>query len=127
MYQQLIACPGCRRHVRATEGACPFCGRSNGLTPVASPVVGRLSRAALVAALTLTGCPSEPSPIIAKDPANVKPTPTAAPDAGPTTPADSGLVDDPGSPVAEYGAPAPPHPTVAVPAYGAPAPPPMKK
>ena len=25
MYQPLLPCPACHRHVRATEGHCPFC------------------------------------------------------------------------------------------------------
>jgi hypothetical protein len=46
----LRACPGCRRHVRATELGCPFCGE--GLddafraVPAPVPLAVRLSRAA---------------------------------------------------------------------------------
>jgi hypothetical protein len=49
----LVACPGCARHVRASEPACPFCSAAlpEGLresVPREGPSV-RLSRAALVA------------------------------------------------------------------------------
>jgi hypothetical protein len=74
----------------------------------ATPVV-QLSRAVtFAAALAIAGRQSEPvSNTIVKDPTAAKPTPTAKPAPVPST-SSSGLVDDPGSPVAEYGAPARP-------------------
>lgn len=136
MYQPLAPCTGCRRHVRMSESACPFCGAlpSAAASEVAGPM-GRMSRAALLAAgLAIAGCHSEPQAIpVAKDPAATKPAPTPST----TASAPPGLVDDPGSPVAEYGAPAPPPPPPAVKdgglvddhggmhsKYGAPPPPP---
>jgi|HubBroStandDraft_2_1064218.scaffolds.fasta_scaffold56157_3 hypothetical protein len=54
MTAPLRPCPGCSRHVRASESACPFCRheldiafRSAPSSP--TPAVGRLSRAALFA------------------------------------------------------------------------------
>jgi hypothetical protein len=58
----LRACPGCARHLRATERACPFCGQAlhEGFgVCVPPPVPGRaLSRAALVfaSAAAMSAC-----------------------------------------------------------------------
>jgi hypothetical protein len=48
----LIPCPGCARHVRASELACPFCTGAlpeslRATLPARRPPVGRLTRAAL--------------------------------------------------------------------------------
>jgi len=62
MYRPLSPCPGCHRHIVATEPRCPFCQRA-----VASPLptrgdpARRLSRAAVftfAASLTAAGCSS---------------------------------------------------------------------
>jgi hypothetical protein len=54
MATSLRPCPGCSRHVRASEPACPFCGGDLGdafrsVPGPRVPAVGRLSRAALFA------------------------------------------------------------------------------
>jgi len=57
MYEPLVPCPACRRHVRATDHACPFCAGALG---DARPVPGtraRLRRSALaVFTSTLVAC-----------------------------------------------------------------------
>ena len=118
MYQPLSACAGCRRHFRSSEERCPFCdclGDRTLTRAVSGEPARRMSRAAMVvAAMAITACSTEPAPI-AKDPAAVKPSPTPS---QPVVQADAGLVDDPGSPVAEYGAPAPPPPPKPKPSVG---------
>ncbi len=62
MYE-LIGCPHCHRHARATEAACPFCGATlDGATPGAVHGVSRreLTRGAIVmgAAALLGACAS---------------------------------------------------------------------
>lgn len=133
MYQPLVPCESCRRHVRAVDASCPFCRHSR--TPDTSAAPGqvlRMSRAAaLVFMTTVAGCHSDPAnPAIAPDPvATGKPAPKPEPTPEPIAPPDAGLVDDPGAPAAKYGAPPlpkPPKPTptgIAVPAYGVPPPP----
>lgn len=133
MYQPLVACDACRRHVRASDALCPFCRHSRtpdtSLEP--SPVL-RLSRAAAFALMAgIAGCHSEPA-AISPDPVGKIPPTDAAPqpaDAA-SQPTDAGLVDDPGGPAAEYGAPPVPKPPkpgpIHVPAYGGPPAPPPK-
>jgi len=54
--RNLAPCPGCRRHV-ADEAACPFCGIALApQRPSRAVAPGRLSRAAVFAGATLTGC-----------------------------------------------------------------------
>lgn len=132
MYQPLVPCTECRRHIRATEGSCPFCLQSRAATDVETGPLVRMSRAAAIAAVaTLMACQSEPQPTpIVKDPVAVKPSastppqPTSEPVKPP--PEDAGLVDDHGGMVTKYGAPPPPKPPppkphpIAVPAYGLP-------
>lgn len=138
MYQPLAPCIACRRHVRTADARCPFCRAELEVAVVEAaraldPGV-RLSRAVtFVAALAIAGCHSEPVPTaIAKDPASAKPSaaptpePAPTPSPGPSPGLGPGLVDDPGSPVAEYGAPAPPLPT-APPAKPKPSTPPKPK
>jgi hypothetical protein len=132
MYQPLAPCTACRRHVRATEAACPFCGGPLGVARNAIPE-GRLSRAGIaVFALAIAGCTEPTREAASPDPiakpaadagAVAQPTPT------PTPIEDAGLVDDPGTMVAKYGAPPPPKPpkpppphVTPVPAYGLPPP-----
>jgi len=117
MYQPLVPCNACRRHVRATDDGCPFCRHSR--TPDTSPAetpIRRMSRAAAFAFMaSVTGCHSDPSSTaITPDPVATVPKPAPKPE--PVTVTDAGLVDDAGSSYAEYGAPV-------APAYGgAPAP-----
>jgi len=111
MYEPLSPCTECRRHVRTIEARCPFCGAQREAAAVEAAPMVRLSRAVtFAAALAIAGCQSEPqaNPIV-RDPVAAKPSaaPTPAPAPAPS-PSSSGLVDDPGSAVAEYGAPAPP-------------------
>jgi hypothetical protein len=50
---ELVPCPGCRRHVRVRETSCPFCAGALVEPAARGPVLkprGRMSRAALVAA-----------------------------------------------------------------------------
>ena len=63
MYQTLIPCPGCSRHIRAIESACPFCAAtlSQSFSERAAPDTrSRLTRKATVlfgvAALAMSGC-----------------------------------------------------------------------
>jgi hypothetical protein len=124
MYQPLVPCIECRRHLRATEVSCPFCSAPRAATPIAVGSTVRMSRAAAIVAATLAvACQSEPQAVpIVKDPVAVKPSATTAPTAEPV--ADAGLVDDHGGMVTKYGAPPPPKPhPIAVPAYGLPPPP----
>ena len=64
MYQPLVPCPWCARHVRADETSCPFCKStlSDGLTSAVVPAASsRLSRAAafaFTASIAVTGCAS---------------------------------------------------------------------
>ena len=113
MYQPLVPCPGCARHVRAAENACPFCATALATEPALRPStnVRGLSRAAIMvlgASLSLTGCGSAKQPV--------------DPPANPT--ADPGPPDDDGGAAAEYGAPMPPDDDGGAAAeYGAPMPP----
>ncbi len=65
MYEPLIPCPSCARHVRARESACPFCAATLPADPGARAVPatpGRLGRAAAFffgAAVTVAGCSTE--------------------------------------------------------------------
>lgn len=51
MYQPLLPCPSCQRHVRTREAACPFCATAltsewRAHVPALAPTPKRLSRAA---------------------------------------------------------------------------------
>ena len=135
MYQPLVPCTECRRHIRAVEGACPFCRTARAASELETGPLVRMSRAAAIAAVaTLVACQSTPEPApIAKDPVAVKPsastTQTSEPKPPPPPVEDAGLVDDHGGMMTKYGAPPPPKPPppkphpIAVPAYGLPPPP----
>ena len=59
----LTECPGCRRHVRASDASCPFC-RGAVVPRVRSIARGRLSRFAILTGLaiaTCSGCGDETS------------------------------------------------------------------
>lgn len=101
MYQPLVPCPSCNRHVRATEAACPFCASAlpHDLEERAVPgTTRRLSRAAAFvfgASLAISACSSEVS---------------QGETAGSTSGGDSGggnTPDDDGGAQALYGDPAP--------------------
>jgi hypothetical protein len=69
MYQTLIPCPDCARHVRATESACPFCTATlpHSFSSLAPPDTrARLTRKATalfgVAALAVTSCAAAVGP-----------------------------------------------------------------
>lgn len=65
MYQPLLPCPACNRHVRATDAHCPFCAAAlpEGAAPRPAPEpLPRLSRAAAFvfgASLAVTACETE--------------------------------------------------------------------
>src|SRR4051812_11078561 len=67
MYQPLVPCPSCSRHVRALEAACPFCAAAlpGDLGERAIPGTSlRLTRAAVFvfgASIALTACSGEVS------------------------------------------------------------------
>jgi hypothetical protein len=118
MYQPLVPCPACARHVRAVEAQCPFCSHALPRDLAAHAVPGttqRLSRAAAVlfgTSLALAGCGGAVTP--AED---LAPADAVADDGGPAPlyglppPSDAAPQDaaprDDGGPVAAYGAPAP--------------------
>ena len=126
MYRPLSPCPGCHRHVVATEPACPFCDRVLATALPARPdTARRLSRAAAFAfatSLTAAGCSSSVAATDAAPNTDVGPgdapvdrptTDTAASDNGATdtgTP-DTGAVDtgvlDIGNVAPPYGIPPP--------------------
>jgi hypothetical protein len=111
MYEPLVPCPSCNRHVRAIERSCPFCSENlpSNLTANAVPsATQRLSRAAAFlfgASLTLTGCGGDIS-------TGSGSSGGSSGQAGGTSGASSGGMtdggpNDDGGVVAEYGAPAP--------------------
>jgi hypothetical protein len=85
MYRPLIPCPGCARHVLASERACPFCAAAmpaDFSARVRPELKGRMSRsamAALGAALTLSACSSTVAGGDGSAPVDA-PTADAAPD-----------------------------------------------
>lgn len=103
MYEPLVPCPGCRRHVRAAAGACPFCASAIDSSRIAPDARSRLSRGALfaVAAATvaIAGCSSDDTGSSTVDAGS-----DSIADTG-TAPVDTGMSDDTGGPVAAYGAP----------------------
>jgi hypothetical protein len=65
VYQPLVPCPACDRHVRTTHAVCPFCdtplpadlgGRA---APAATARLGRAAAFAFGASIALTGCGSD--------------------------------------------------------------------
>jgi hypothetical protein len=129
MYQPLVPCPSCKRHVRAAEAACPFCSSAlpEDLAAGAIPSAPRrLSRAAAFvfgASLAVAGCGTDTDGGSAGGGENNSSSSSGSSsstsggvDAGPEDdggqmalyglPADAGPDDDGGG-QAEYGAPAP--------------------
>lgn len=122
MYQPLVPCPSCKRHIRAAEAACPFCSSALPEDLAASAVPGatrRMSRAAAFvfgASLAVAGCSSETGGGAGGGDDNSSSSTTGGADAGPSddggqmalygAPGDGGPDDDGGG-MAEYGAPVP--------------------
>lgn len=93
---QLIACSGCRRHVRGLEARCPFCGSVREPVSIENVSMSRMSRAATLAAtLAIAGCQSE-RPVISNDPAKATPA------------TDARVVEEPTVAPVIYGGPPPP-------------------
>lgn len=125
MYEPLVPCPSCKRHVRASEDHCPFCSadlKQPGLLRASAPSAaspGRLTRAAAFvfgASLTVAACGT--------DETGGGSSSSSGGDAG--SAADSGPDDD-GGVIALYGDPAPDGGPddggSGMPKYGAPPPP----
>lgn len=107
MYEPLIPCPACRRHVRA-EAACPFCKSALPsdvrAVPSSSTRLGRGALFAFAVSVAACGGSTESDP-----PTTTTDTGAAKSDTGTTTDTGGGSdtsVDDTGGPVAAYGAPA---------------------
>jgi hypothetical protein len=121
MYRPLIPCPGCARHVLASERACPFCAAAmpaDFTARVRPEVKARMSRsamAALGAAIALSACSSTVvggDGSVTADTAADAPFADATPDQPrPDAPAPdvprADVVADDGSPLAMYGTPPP--------------------
>lgn len=119
MPNALVSCASCHRHVRVADAACPFCGASVvGIEPVHRPLRrGRgLTRSAILLGTVLGaaacggGSSAEPS---AEDTSggeeaseNADATDTTGDEDADATP-EAAPEEDPGGPVAMYGAPAP--------------------
>lgn len=99
MYEPMIPCPSCRRHVRAAA-ACPFCSASLPVELRAVPQTStRLGRGALFAfAVSVAACGGS-----TESDKTVTDTGASSGDTG--TPTDTAMVDDTGGPVAAYGGP----------------------
>lgn len=65
MYQPLVPCASCHRHVRASEAACPFCSsalpRATARDQVATTGLSRAAVLALGAALSIVACSDDDS------------------------------------------------------------------
>jgi hypothetical protein len=62
MYQPLIPCDGCARHVLASEESCPFCGRAIAAGRIAPDTTRRMTRAAAFvfgATMAVAACSSD--------------------------------------------------------------------
>ncbi len=120
MYQPLIPCPNCKRHVRAAEEQCPFCAAA---FPLPRPQMqvnapsGRLTRAAAFlvgASLTVAACGTDETGGGSSSSSGGN-TADSGPDDdggvialyGDPPPQDAGP-DDGGSGMPKYGAPPPP-------------------
>ncbi len=124
MYKPLCPCPGCSRHVLATERACPFCNCampedfSARVRPEAPRRLSRMAALALGTSLSLGACSdtvtgTDGAASDAVD-ASADVLRDAPPDDGaivalygdpPPTDAGADVVDDDGAPATEYGAP----------------------
>jgi hypothetical protein len=119
---QLVPCPECHRHVRASDAGCPFCGRDLADLPPPPPYeparlrgLGRAALFALGATLSAgaVGCDADPAPSDSGPGMDAGPV---AVDSGPAMfdaayggpPFDAGPDEDAGEdagPVAAYGGP----------------------
>ena len=118
--RQLVPCPGCARHVRASEPACPFCGDASPRSAPASRAVARsrtLIFGAALASTAVAGClthtRSDPENDAGVDAATVAPTPDSGADAANIfppygTPPEDAFEEDAGTSNADYGGPPPP-------------------
>lgn len=99
MYQPMIPCPSCRRHVRAAA-TCPFCASALPVEMRAVPASStRLGRGALFAfAISAAACGGS-----TESDKTISDTGASSTDTG-TKPSDTS-VDDTGGPVAAYGGP----------------------
>jgi len=119
MSNALVSCASCHRHVRVADARCPFCGATVvGIEPLHRPLRrGRgLTRSAILLGTVLGaaacggGSSAEPS---AEDTSGGEESNENADDAADTTgegteeATPEAAPDDPGGPVAMYGAPAP--------------------
>lgn len=117
MYRPLIPCPGCARHVLASERACPFCASAmpaDFTARVRPEVKARMSRsamAALGAAIALSACSSSVAGGDGSVTADTAADSPAADQSSPDAPAPdaprANVVADDGSPLAMYGTPPP--------------------
>ena len=129
MYRPLAPCPSCHRHVRASDGSCPFCGGGLRVVATVPSAASRLARGALFAfasSVAACGGTTAAEPVTgdtgasdarsdsASDTRFDAPLDTLMPDTGNVAPPygippeDTGVVDDSGDPMADYGAPPPP-------------------
>ena len=113
---RLLACPGCERHVRATETECPFCAQKlEGLAPRALGPLPSRAAAVFIGATALAGCGKEPAPEPQKPgpidngmmavPAYGVPPQDLQPPPTPTPPPDAGPPKDAGPPPKDAGKP----------------------
>lgn len=120
MYQPLVACPSCHRHIRTTEAQCPFCAAAIAADLAARAIpsaTSRMSRAAafLFGASIALGCgseiTSEESGSASGDPSggttsSSSSSSSSSSGAGGSMEVDAGLNDDGGA-AAMYGLPPP--------------------
>ena len=103
MYQALVPCPSCTRHVRAAETSCPFCknalpeSHASGAVPSATQRMSRAAAFAFTASIAVTGCSAGTTPIPVSDSGTSKDGAVAR---------EGGIVSDDGGHQAAYGAPA---------------------
>ncbi len=131
--RQLVPCPGCARHVRASEPTCPFCGDASPRSAPASRAVARsrtLIFGAALASTAVAGClthsrtdPENDAGGAAADAAVVTPTPDAGADAANIfppygTPPEDAFEEDAGTSNADYGGPPPPEDDAGIDAGG---------
>lgn len=114
----LVACPGCRRHVRCDSGCCPFCAHA--LVPTAPldldlPRMSRASLAALAAVGAISAaCSRSSEPTITAEPSQKPIASTVAPAPSPSSSSEDaglaygGLGLTGAGMGAAYGAPPPP-------------------
>ena len=119
MYQPLVPCPSCHRHIRASEAACPFCASAlpedigGRAVPAATRRMSRAAAFVFGASLAITACSSDVT--TGETSASTGGEGGGEPDDdggvqalyGDPAPQDGGPDDDGGG-MAKYGAPPPP-------------------